>query len=360
MWECPDGSVYAVADTDACKDLSAEGGGKMLSCHQSNGPWSQMQVKCGAAGGWGKTMPELCVNSPAAHALQILAAAFEVTHLKPMGSGNGDSSTMEMKKIKLVTFPQPPRITNKKLEAKEFEQRSFEAFEPQKELGEFDLSTVQNWFPFTPGYKPSCALRGPEVWKSLADIAAADASGWGVDARNKVDIINLPENLARIYYDVTPPTSILDASHRWNPCLRYFWSDSRVNAPVFETNFRLSNFLSFDNLKAARDVARETYDVKGPTDVQLKPAGDIAAYYSMVFNPVGNKVNTEKILWGLTPQALEECKRRKIIRYYTVEEMKKTIAFRQRIADGAYGVADRICGIVPSTGTVLAPFGFGP
>merc|ERR1719321_2130480 len=38
------------------------------------------------------------------------------------------------------------------------------------------------WMPFAPTYKPACAIRAPEVWKTLADAEAADASGWGVDA----------------------------------------------------------------------------------------------------------------------------------------------------------------------------------
>merc|ERR1712224_460284 len=102
-----------------------------------------------------------------------------------------------MKALKLVKFLKAPGIQSWKLEQQEMEEETFAEFETNRELKEFDLSSVENWMPYPPRYKGYCALRDPQKWKSVEDIDRDQSSGWGVDARNDVKWFNEPHNKKR-------------------------------------------------------------------------------------------------------------------------------------------------------------------
>ena len=76
-----------------------------------------------------------------------------------------------------------------------------------------------------------------------------EESGWGLDRRNQLGVLNEAENLER--------TS--KASSSWHPCYHYFHDDSRVNAATWQTDFDVTRLLTVsdfaDNMKKATSQA---------------------------------------------------------------------------------------------------------
>eukprot|EP00928_Gymnodinium_smaydae_P098516 TRINITY_DN9178_c0_g1_i3.p1 TRINITY_DN9178_c0_g1~~TRINITY_DN9178_c0_g1_i3.p1 ORF type:complete len:2883 (+),score=310.67 TRINITY_DN9178_c0_g1_i3:773-8650(+) len=107
-------------------------------------------------------------------------------------------------------------------------------FKPSREYKAFDEAQLTPWMPNAPKYRPYCALRDSVAWKTLADAQADEESGWGISGRNKVDVLNSPENRARVE----------ETAEDWHPCKHYFNDDSRINWPAFRNDFDPERYLA--------------------------------------------------------------------------------------------------------------------
>lgn len=253
-----------------------------------------------------------CVAGQTDHVLQLGAAkGFDVTGLDLQAE---EEEAAKMKDIKFTKFKRPPRIERIALK-----KRKLDAFKPSKKLAAFDMSSVASWIPQTPMYKPYCALRDAKQWKSIEEAGEEELSGWGVDGRNVLDVLNSEENLERTK-DVR--------GQDWHPCRHYFADVSEVDRPAFTSDFGVVDLSGVD--KVLEKVGVEA-DPEQEWDPQL----------------------------GHTLLSEERCEERKIKRKSQQGQDEIDSKRRQNIYDQVLSVGSPICAHLPVVGTVMAPLGGG-
>jgi len=273
-----------------------------VSFNKSTGQWCVLQGTL-----------QRCTLSNAVHVLQIEGGApFDVTPLKPLGDGSDDAPGVPaLKSVKAVKFKKPPHI-----QAVSLKTEKLKVFNPSKEMVDFDMTTVANWMPESPQYKPYCSLRDAKVWKSQDDAKGDEASGWGVDARNKLEVLNTEDNKART------ESARSDEQH---PCKHYFGDEAMLDRPAFTTKFDLVDLTNVDKLLKVFEKKEDIY------------TGTL----------------------GKNVQSADKCAERNIVRGLTMVGDKASARQAQGLVNGVAAVGDPACSLLPKVDTLAAPMGIG-
>eukprot|EP00930_Biecheleria_cincta_P021688 TRINITY_DN15999_c0_g1_i1.p1 TRINITY_DN15999_c0_g1~~TRINITY_DN15999_c0_g1_i1.p1 ORF type:complete len:3926 (-),score=687.33 TRINITY_DN15999_c0_g1_i1:334-12111(-) len=287
-----------------------------------------------------------CTSSSAPHPLQVGdGGVFDVSSVRIMEAKEGAG----LKSIKVVKFKGPPKLEEVKLK-----KRSLEAFKPSRALAAFDMSTVQEWMPSSPTYKPYCALRNPKDWKEEADMSAEAESGWGVIKRNQNAELNSEEGAKLIQ----------EAGESGHPCKNYLLDPSPGLRPIWATDFNFGKYL-MNNLiskakKKATEKATEVVEKNVPKEMIEKAKKAKATYdegQELFGEEAGEDEKSEPT--GLTMDVEEECANRKNERDRVFALDTKSNAKVVFATDLASTASHALCAAIPNAGVVMAPLGGG-
>ncbi|CAJ1416515.1 unnamed protein product [Effrenium voratum] len=166
-------------------------------------------------GEWCMNGPEesFCARSTATHPLQLNFGIIDITKLAAPAAEASEEKVASNKKSLGPAQAEEGQV---------FHVRA-------AEITKFDLGSQRAWFPVVPKYKPYCAFRAPDGddYESESQMDEEQASGWGVDRRQKIREINSEEN----------QKLLSGTKEGWHPCNKYFNSPAGLDRAPFEEEY---------------------------------------------------------------------------------------------------------------------------
>lgn len=254
-----------------------------------------------------------------------------------------------LKKLTFQKYAKPPKVEEIVLK-----KRSLQAFEPSRELQEYDMTATHEWMPTPPEYKPYCSLREASSWKTEEDIEK-DTEEEGAVARNSPEKLNSDEN-QEMLSDI--------ASDDMHPCKKYFEAAPDETQEPFVKDFDFMKYLFADlqnfvmekapGVAGAVQSVKEVAGAESDGDAAENPADIIS---DALPQEVPQTADLPKL--GLTGHVLDACASRQGER--DLQEAADDQASEQgRVIVGAiHSAAAPFCSALPEVGAVLAPLGGG-
>eukprot|EP00931_Biecheleriopsis_adriatica_P082321 TRINITY_DN5574_c0_g2_i7.p1 TRINITY_DN5574_c0_g2~~TRINITY_DN5574_c0_g2_i7.p1 ORF type:complete len:1653 (+),score=261.33 TRINITY_DN5574_c0_g2_i7:206-4960(+) len=289
-----------------------------LVFHEGNGSWCVE----------GET--HVCRSSLAAHSLKLAGGAgkpFDVTPPKLPGSDDGAPTEEELRDVKNLKFRGPPSFLSGHASVG-LRKISWEEYKPTKKLESFELSTVADWMPEAPQYKPYCAFKRPRTWETIQDAADDESNGWGIDKRNQIDMIN-DENVKGMMEDTEP---------KWHPCSQYFHNPSGIGNPYHLEPYK--NGKRYVPDLAVVESGEPEEEVDNEPEESMEEATE----------PTNN---------GLNAQATLECTIRQGHRDDVMARDEWDAFPKQQFFNYMKTWMAMVCAKLPALGSVAAPLGVG-